>query len=173
VDKSNSQPLLPSPIRRVFYLSREGTGQVREGRGEARRQEASAAGRATPPANPRLRAWLTADRVRVQEHEVFPPANSQVLTELGRADCVVYGMGSLYTSICPSLCIDGVGEAIAARDVPKASCGLLAAEVDQPWILPARAARLGGVGGGGGAGTALQASSTRPCHACSSRHTAS
>lgn len=28
-------------------------------------------------------------------------------------------MGSLYTSICPTLCLDGVGEAIAGRSVPK------------------------------------------------------
>lgn len=30
-------------------------------------------------------------------------------------DAVVYGMGSLYTSICPTLILEGVGEAIAAR----------------------------------------------------------
>jgi len=34
-------------------------------------------------------------------------------------DAVVYGMGSLYTSICPTLILEGVGEAIAARDVHK------------------------------------------------------
>lgn len=28
-------------------------------------------------------------------------------------------MGSLYTSICPSLCLEGVGEHVAARSVPK------------------------------------------------------
>jgi hypothetical protein len=32
---------------------------------------------------------------------------------------VVYGMGSLYTSIIPSLILEGVGEAIAARAGPK------------------------------------------------------
>jgi hypothetical protein len=31
------------------------------------------------------------------------------------ADAIVYGIGSLYTSICPSLILDGVGEGIAAR----------------------------------------------------------
>ncbi len=80
MDKSSHQPPLPSPIRRVFYLSREGTGQ---------------------------------------EHEVSPEPNCRVLTEIERADAVVYGMGSLFTSICPSLCLEGVGEAIAARQVPK------------------------------------------------------
>lgn len=28
-------------------------------------------------------------------------------------------MGSLYTSICPTLCLEGMGEAIAGRNVPK------------------------------------------------------
>lgn len=75
VDKSRQYPPLPSPIRRVFYLSREGTGQ---------------------------------------EHEVAPPPNPRIITEIERADAIVYGIGSLYTSICPSLILDGVGEAIAA-----------------------------------------------------------
>jgi len=49
-----------------------------------------------------------------------PPPRSQsnpsrILSEVGGADAIVYGIGSLYTSICPSLILDGVGEAIAAR----------------------------------------------------------
>ncbi|XP_020238697.1 uncharacterized protein YNL011C isoform X2 [Cajanus cajan] len=36
-------------------------------------------------------------------HEVFPSANAAVLEQLNNVDCVVYGMGSLFTSICPSL----------------------------------------------------------------------
>jgi len=32
---------------------------------------------------------------------------------------LIYGMGSLYTSIVPSLILEGVGEAIAARSGPK------------------------------------------------------
>jgi hypothetical protein len=55
---------LNSPIKRVFYLSKEGT-----------------------------------DR----EHEVQLPANSQVLHGIRDAGAVVYGVGSLYTSIVPSL----------------------------------------------------------------------
>eukprot|EP00879_Flechtneria_rotunda_P022704 GHRR01023978.1.p1 GENE.GHRR01023978.1~~GHRR01023978.1.p1 ORF type:complete len:373 (+),score=108.01 GHRR01023978.1:159-1277(+) len=81
VDKSDQYQSLSSPIRRVFYLSREGTGQ---------------------------------------EHEVSPPPNPHVLLDIQRADAVVYGMGSLFTSICPTLILDGVGEAIAVRsDIPK------------------------------------------------------
>lgn len=81
MDKSHDgQPPLPAPIRRVFYLSSEGSGQ---------------------------------------EHEVLPPANPRALAELERCDALVYGCGSLYTSICPCVTLDGVGETIATRSVPK------------------------------------------------------
>jgi 2-phospho-L-lactate transferase/gluconeogenesis factor (CofD/UPF0052 family) len=36
-------------------------------------------------------------------HEVFPPVNPTVLEQLRSVDCIVYAMGSLFTSICPSL----------------------------------------------------------------------
>ncbi|KAG6480332.1 hypothetical protein ZIOFF_063832 [Zingiber officinale] len=36
-------------------------------------------------------------------HEVFPAVNPTVLEQLGKVDCIVYAMGSLFTSICPSL----------------------------------------------------------------------
>lgn len=36
-------------------------------------------------------------------------------------------MGSLYTSICPTLCLDGMGETIAQRAVPKV--GVLCCDV--------------------------------------------
>jgi hypothetical protein len=51
--------------------------------------------------------------------QVFPRANPLALHEVQLADAIVYGMGSLYTSVCPCVCLDGMGEAIAARDVPK------------------------------------------------------
>ncbi|CAM6086826.1 unnamed protein product [Calypogeia fissa] len=53
------------------------------------------------------------------EHEVFPIVNSVVLEQLHQVDAIVYGMGSLYTSICPSLVLRGVGESIAKRKCPK------------------------------------------------------
>jgi hypothetical protein len=71
---------LPAAIKRVFYLSNEGTHR---------------------------------------EHEVCLSANSQVLSHLHEANAIIYGVGSLYTSIAPSLVLKGVGEAVAARDVPK------------------------------------------------------
>jgi len=72
--------VLPSPVRRIFYLSAEG------------------------------------DR---QEHEVAPPPNPRMLHEVEKADAIVYGMGSLYTSICTSLVLRGVGEAVADVSCPK------------------------------------------------------
>ncbi len=64
VDKHGRGPPLAAPVRRIFYLSAEGT---------------------------------------MREHEVFPPPNPRLLTQVDTADALVYGMGSLYTSICPSL----------------------------------------------------------------------
>eukprot|EP00955_Chlamydomonas_euryale_P105628 365653-Chlamydomonas_euryale.AAC.4 len=47
-----------------------------------------------------------------------------MLAEVERADALIYGMGSLYTSLCPIVCLDGVGELIAGRGtgVPKLLC---------------------------------------------------
>ena len=53
------------------------------------------------------------------DHEVALGANPRTLAAIARADAVVYGMGSLYTSIAPSLVLTGVGEAVAARACPK------------------------------------------------------
>ena len=64
VEKHGRGPPLAAPVRRIFYLSAEGT---------------------------------------MREHEVFPPPNPRLLAQVDCADAVVYGMGSLYTSICPSL----------------------------------------------------------------------
>ena len=43
---------------------------------------------------------------RDSEHEVHPVPNPVVLEELETCDAIVYGMGSLYTSICPSLVLE-------------------------------------------------------------------
>ncbi len=52
-------------------------------------------------------------------NEVVPAINPEVLQDLAAADLVVYGMGSLYTSLAPSLVLPGVGEAIRASAAPK------------------------------------------------------
>ena len=59
--------------------------------------------------------YLSSEILNPFEHEVFPPVNSVVLSRLKDADAIVYGVGSLFTSIAPSLVVGGVGEAVAAR----------------------------------------------------------
>lgn len=51
--------------------------------------------------------------------QVFPPANPQIISQLSTTDVIIYGMGSLYTSICPTLILRGMGEAISAASAPK------------------------------------------------------
>ncbi|XP_022720409.1 gluconeogenesis factor isoform X2 [Durio zibethinus] len=81
VDKGRSSvPALPSRIKRVFYMSSEGTNSL---------------------------------------HEVFPTVNPAVLDQLSNVDCIVYAMGSLFTSLCPSLVLLGIGEVISSRSCPK------------------------------------------------------
>ncbi|KUI59607.1 hypothetical protein VP1G_06854 [Cytospora mali] len=46
-------------------------------------------------------------------HEIWPVANHKVLSALEESDTVVYSVGSLYTSIIPSVIVRGVGAAIA------------------------------------------------------------
>ncbi|KAG2687805.1 hypothetical protein I3843_09G068600 [Carya illinoinensis] len=72
----SSVPALPSRIKRVFYMSSEGSNLL---------------------------------------HEVFPTANPSVLDQLSNVDCIIYAMGSLFTSICPSLVLLGIGEIISSR----------------------------------------------------------
>ncbi|KAI1086920.1 UPF0052-domain-containing protein [Rostrohypoxylon terebratum] len=50
-------------------------------------------------------------------HEIWPLANPKVLEAIGRAGAVIYSIGSLYTSIVPSLVLRGVGEALANSGV--------------------------------------------------------
>ncbi|XP_031129445.1 uncharacterized protein YNL011C isoform X1 [Ipomoea triloba] len=76
----SSSPALASKIKRVFYMSSEGSNLL---------------------------------------HEVFPAVNPTVLEKLRNADCIIFAMGSLFTSICPSLVLLGVGEAIASQSCPK------------------------------------------------------
>ena len=60
-------------------------------------------GRGPPLAAPVTRIFYLSAEGTMREHEVFPPPNPRLLTQVDTADALVYGMGSLYTSICPSL----------------------------------------------------------------------
>ena len=56
--------------------------------------------------------------------EIRPPANPRVLTSLSTAQAIIYSIGSLYTSLIPSLILRGVGDAI--RTSPRAArCKIL------------------------------------------------
>lgn len=50
-----------------------------------------------------LYLYCITDKVRVLTDQVFPTANSAILDQLNTVDCIIYAMGSLFTSICPSL----------------------------------------------------------------------
>ncbi|CAN1283732.1 Uncharacterized protein YNL011C [Linum perenne] len=50
-------------------------------------------------------------------HEVFPSVNATVLDQLSKVDCVVYAMGSLFTSICPSLMNPIIAELMCNRNL--------------------------------------------------------
>lgn len=46
--------------------------------------------------------------------QITIPANPRVIDALNKASCIIYSIGSLFTSIIPSLILRGVGEAIAS-----------------------------------------------------------
>jgi 2-phospho-L-lactate transferase/gluconeogenesis factor (CofD/UPF0052 family) len=46
--------------------------------------------------------------------EITIPANPRVIDAITRSSCIVYSIGSLFTSIIPSLVLRGVGEAISS-----------------------------------------------------------
>ena len=123
VDKSCDEAL-PAPIKRIFYMSAGGWWQrgVRVWEWVARLFGVSGGGedglrawrhaclpcarhvRALPPRPPRRAATAPhAAEGDTHEHEVAPAPNPRVLAEVRRADAVIFGMGSLYTSIFPSL----------------------------------------------------------------------
>ena len=62
-------------------------------------------GRGPPLAAPITRVLYLSSEGTAREHEVWPPPNPALLAQLDAAAAVVYGMGSLYTSICPSLAL--------------------------------------------------------------------
>ncbi|KAF2468836.1 UPF0052-domain-containing protein [Lindgomyces ingoldianus] len=49
--------------------------------------------------------------------EIRPPANPRVIDALDSAQAVIYSIGSLYTSIVPSVILKGVGEALARASI--------------------------------------------------------
>ncbi|KAI1326266.1 UPF0052-domain-containing protein [Xylariaceae sp. FL0255] len=64
-------------------------------------------------------------------HEIRPPANPKVVSAIERASAVVYSIGSLYTSIVPSLVLRGVGRAIATTGAVRHKILILNASSDR------------------------------------------
>jgi len=53
------------------------------------------------------------------KQQIYPDINPQVVDSLKEAGCIIYGMGSLYTSILPTLILEGVGSHISNNSCPK------------------------------------------------------
>lgn len=64
----------------------------------------------TPARSPIRRIEL-----RVDEERAVPEANEAVIEAIARADCVLFGPGSYYTSLLPHLLVGGVVEALRAN----------------------------------------------------------
>ena len=72
-----------------------------------------------PLPSPVRRVLYLATEETDELHEVFPRVNAEVLSRIGAADAVIYGVGSLWSSICPSLIPAGVGEAVVRSEGAK------------------------------------------------------
>ena len=70
------------------------------------------------PIKPRLSGRCSLDDF-VYVAQVFPLAHPTVLAKLSESEAIVYGIGSLYTSIIPVLILRGVGEHVITQECPK------------------------------------------------------
>ena len=64
-------------------------------------------------------------------HEMRPPPNPKVLEAINAGDAIIYSIGSLYTSIIPSLVLQGVGEAITRSRGPRFKILILNGSLDR------------------------------------------
>lgn len=90
--------ILPATLTDVHLRGLGASGRVYEGE--------SAIGLSSEP--------LAAIELEPASAPAFPPA----VEAIGRADLIVLGPGSLYTSILPNLLIDEIREAVATSDAP-------------------------------------------------------
>ena len=63
--------------------------------------------------------------------EMRPPPNPKVLEAINVAEALIYSIGSLYTSIVPSLILQGVGAAIARSGGPRFKILILNGSLDR------------------------------------------
>eukprot|EP00985_Skeletonema_marinoi_P003841 scaffold1671_cov206-Skeletonema_marinoi.AAC.3 len=106
--------LHPSAMKRVCYLLHDPTWR-RKVDGQRNANNLSAA--AEPPSPQRSKSRVRTDWT--DRHEVDPEPNPSVLEAISNANCIVYGCGSLFTSVLPSLVLRGVGEEIVRKAVPR------------------------------------------------------
>ncbi|KAK1735074.1 CofD-like superfamily protein [Skeletonema marinoi] len=106
--------LHPSAMKRVCYLLHDPTWR-RKVDGQRNANNLSAA--AEPPSHQRSKSRVRTDWT--DRHEVDPEPNPSVLEAISNANCIVYGCGSLFTSVLPSLVLRGVGEEIVRKAVPR------------------------------------------------------
>lgn len=108
--KDGTTSLHPSEMSRVCYLLHDPTWR-RKDNGQ------SFLNNVYPNSPTRSKNRIRQDWT--DRHEVDPDPNPLVLEAISNANCVVYGCGSLFTSVLPSLVLRGVGEEIKKRTVPK------------------------------------------------------
>jgi uncharacterized cofD-like protein len=83
----------------------------------ARTADLEVTGQVAVAVTPRLeRVWIEPDS---------PPATAAVVAAIRRADLIVLGPGSLYTSLLPNLLVPGVARAVAAASCPVVLVGNL------------------------------------------------
>mmetsp|Transcript_7863 Transcript_7863/g.12312 ORF Transcript_7863/g.12312 Transcript_7863/m.12312 type:complete len:273 (-) Transcript_7863:564-1382(-) len=103
-------------MKRVCYLLHDPTWRQKGGQRDTNNNSSSAA--SEPPSSPRSK-----NRVRIdwtdRHEELHPEPNPSVLEAISNANCIVYGCGSLFTSVLPSLVLRGVGEEIVRKAVPR------------------------------------------------------
>lgn len=107
-------PPLASPIKRVCYLSTDMTDEGADDDAAAPPLPIATSSALSALTNADADVTAGAGRPLHAVAEIFPQPNPLVLDRLLRAACVIYGCGSLYTSICPCLIVRGMGEAIAS-----------------------------------------------------------
>mmetsp|Transcript_7103 Transcript_7103/g.10354 ORF Transcript_7103/g.10354 Transcript_7103/m.10354 type:complete len:796 (-) Transcript_7103:21-2408(-) len=105
--------LHPAAMKRVCYLLHDPTWRRKGGQRYTINSPASSEPSYSPRSKSRVRTDWT-DR-----HEVDPEPNPSVLEAISNANCIVYGCGSLFTSVLPSIVLRGVGEEIVRKDVPR------------------------------------------------------
>ena len=80
-----------------------------------------------PLQSPIERIWY----INPYGQEMRPTTNPKVLESINSADALIYSIGSLYTSIVPSLILPGVGTAIAQHGGPRFKILILNGSLDR------------------------------------------